>query len=749
MRGIVAAGERLGSHLACSSGRRRHLASESGRNGVLLLPARDSTRLLFPFIIKSEVFIEPKLENVCGLSKILKLRNAQKRFAISNPAFTRKLSTMTILEPGTYIHEPERSAEELNALKETFYRIIQHGQPDQVMNAFLDPNFEDVVASLPQSTFAEAFHLLSPAYFIEPYREIHRPLHPYAAKLKGLKPLESIFSDFADKLAAIVGIRWRSGNSLDLAEYTHLLDCARSIGSAQMAETIWLRMQHDKVAPDIHCYNYYMEAHIWHGAYTGLEKYRLRVTPYAYRKRRFLDSPEGWKGYGTAAKSVRKRVLEIFDEMAEGGIAGDEATFVNVFLAACRVGHVSGMKNVLKTIWNIHVDLIMKDDHDDDDDKHQHQHHPPVTEYDRSSPLYPTDRLLFAIAHGFGTNSDIYAALRVIDFISHSYDIPIPDRVWFELMERAYQLCRPRFGPRAAQDSRGKVPYSLVIRMFRTMTSDPYNVRPTLAIYRMLAKIAWDMSRLSEFEQYAREAYDLLKETRRKQMAARQTIKKYLDHIETSTQSDNINNTNYNYNDDKDKLLLINSPTLATKIHIYDLLRSLTAQQTILMQRLAKLLLTHRRWTGRDNYQVWERQHLPRIVEEWQDFLPESFFYHTRHGIVEFKAFKGKGSREVWGRGGGRVSERVPVRRVVVEQHHSVGIGGGCDSHQEVAMEVEEERYVDDDFFWEQYIMGFSGRGLDFGRPPLERLDWGVAGDEDGNGKDGYEDGDGYQVEEG
>ncbi|RJE16636.1 hypothetical protein PHISCL_11027, partial [Aspergillus sclerotialis] len=95
------------------------------------------------------------------------------------------------------------------------------------MNMFLDPRYARLVASLPQSTFVEAFHLLSPAYFIIPYRDIHRPLHPTAVRLKKYKPLELIFREFSDNLATIVETRTSTGRTLGLAEYRHLLDCAR------------------------------------------------------------------------------------------------------------------------------------------------------------------------------------------------------------------------------------------------------------------------------------------------------------------------------------------------------------------------------------------------------------------------------------------------------------------------------------------------------------------------------------------
>jgi hypothetical protein len=604
---------------------------------------------------------------------------------VSNP----RLSTTDVLEGGhhEYGHQaaaPVQSIEDAEALKATFYAIIQDGQPDQVMNALLDPQFEHLVGSMPQTVFVEVFHLLSPAYFVVPYREIHRPIHPTAVEVKKFESLDTIFDEFANNLATVVRIRQSAGNVLGLAEYTHLLDCARSIGDALMADYIWHNMTEDEVVPDVTCYNHYIEAKVWDRAYTGKEKYHLRMTPFAYRKRRFFNPNVGWQGYRTAEQSVRKEVLQIFNEMTELGYHGDETTFINLILASSRVGHVTGIKNVLKTAWNVDVDVL---------ETHDQSSSPVAIPYDRSSPLYPSSRLLFAVAHAFGTNNDIPAALRAIDFISSAYDILVPETVWLELFERSFVLSRPRFGPDAQRNAKGKVSFAFLKSLFETMTAQPFKVRPTIEVHHILAKTAWDQARLSEFQNHIRAAYELLRETRQKRRTARMTIEAYLG---------GPNSHSYPHLRSAVDTTVLQSRAFAEAVHTYDILRLRTAQQTITMERLARLLLIHHRWTGRDN-PAWERRLLPQVLEEWRDFLPESVTYYTKGGLVEFFG------RTSWGQQRVTPHKRVQVRQPTAEN------GVKLD---------EEARQIDDDFIWAQYLR--SNPDLDLNSAPLKRLFSGV-----------------------
>lgn len=553
------------------------------------------------------------------------------------------------------------------------------------MDMLTDPRFTPLVESMPNPLFTEAFHLLSPDYFVLPYREIHRDIHPHVVKLKKYKSLDAIFNEFATNLATIVRIRRSADRPLGLAEYTHLLDCARSIGDGLMADHVWHNLQQDGVIPDLKCYNYYMEAKVWDGAYTGLERYRLRVTPFAYRKRRY-PSNAGWKGYGTAVRSVRKEVLQIFNEMLEQGTYGDETSFVNVMLASCRVGHMRGVKNVLRTVWNVDVDAIVAQE-----DPSQL---PPVTEYPRASPLHPTSQLLFAIAHVFGTNNDIPGALRTIDFIASAYKISIPESVWHELLERSFVLSRRRFGPTADKSAKGQVSQDFFNGMFQTMSAAPFNVRPTINTHRMLAKTAWEQKSFPDFQQNMNCAYELLKETRKQRKAARAVVETYLKKIATVDATSSPGKA------------LLQSREFAEAVHIYDVHRLRTLQHTIVMERLAKLAFIHHRWTDRRDA-TWEHVLLPLELEEWRDFMPESFDHPLPTGRI---LFQGRTSFE---------NSRLTAHRWVPIRRPPWG------SRTREARRLDDEfGEVDDDFVWADYKRMNPQLNLSFA--PLSRLFNGV-----------------------
>ncbi|OJJ51001.1 hypothetical protein ASPZODRAFT_306030 [Penicilliopsis zonata CBS 506.65] len=625
MRGFLLAGEGRRSPLACV---RRRGSSDSGCSAR----GWPATRPLGAFL--------------------------KSQYAPSVPTGSPQLSSPSVLEGGggkEEQQETEKEKENDAGLKARFfYKIIRGGQPDQIIHTLADPRYAELVGSLSQVAFVEVLHLLSPTYFIDPYREIHRPLHPTAVQVKNCRSLESIFDEFATKLANIVLARRRAGHVLGLAEYTHLLDCARSMGDADMAEVVWQDMQEDGVLPDIRCYNLHMEAKVWDTSYTGREKYRLRMTPYAFRKRRVVfEEANGWQGYGTATRSVRRDVMGLFNQMTMSGNEPDETTFATVILASGRVGHVAGVKSVLRHVWNIDMDTLAEDKGTTSQ--------PPVTPYDRTSPLHPTGRLLFAVAHAFGTNNDISAALQTIGFISRAYNITVPDAVWLELFERAWVLSRPRFGPDAARNAKGQVSSEFLTAVYQTMTADPYNVRPTIEVYHALAKTAWDQSRLAEFQGYMDLAYEAFRETRQQRKTARTILERYLNTLAESSSE-----------------ALGGLREFADAVNTYHLLRLRTVQHELTIERLARLLLIHDRWMGRDNV-AWEHQLLPRLLETWRDFLPESVTYATRGGVVKFRG------RTFWGDANIRAHRMVPIKRVVEDAG------------------PQEERYLDDAYVWARY----------------------------------------------
>lgn len=536
------------------------------------------------------------------------------------------------------------SPEEEVEYAEGFYRALQNGQPDQIMSAMTDSRSAGLVGSLPQTVFIEALHRLSPAHFVEPFRDLHHPLHSWTVLKNGVKRVEEIFDEFVGNLLTITRYRTAAGHSLQLDEYRHLLDCARSMGNEVMATQLWDSMQQEDILPDGMCYNHYMEAKVWNHCYTGQEAYRLRMLPFHYRKRRMDDRNVGWKGFGTAGQSVRKEVMGLFRQMTEDGHLADERAYINVILASARVGHKPGVRHVLQTVWNIDINALKQ--------QHDNSKLPSPTPYDPWSALYPTENLLFAVAHALGTNNDIAGAVRTVEFISTSYDIPIPPKVWHELFERAYVLCRHRTTQTVREQHSseiGKVSMDLVRSLFDTMTSAPYNIKPTVQILRCMINISIDNGSLEDCKYYLDEAYGLLQESRVKQEEARTVVLRCLvPAVEAKTHAQRTGT--------KPDPSLFQSPILAEAIHAYDILRLQVYQQVYLIQRTLWVLLRVPHWKDTPD-KNWLYQERPKMQEEWWDFHPARKRLFYDEDIVDMRGPTGFKDRR-WGS-----TRHIPVRR--------------------------------------------------------------------------------------
>ncbi|KAJ5433021.1 uncharacterized protein N7458_012177 [Penicillium daleae] len=546
------------------------------------------------------------------------------------------------------------SPEQEHEYAEKFIRVLENGQPDQVMKAMTDPRSAGLVGSLPQTVFLEALHLLSPTHFVEPFRDLHHPIHSWAVLVNGLRRVEEVFDTFVSNLFTVTRYRTVSGQTLQLGEFTHLLDCARAMGNGVLADQVWDTMAKMDVIPDTVCYNHYMEAKIWDHCYAGREAYRMRVSPQSYRKRRSEEPVQGWQGFGTAQRSVRKFVLRIFGEMQAEGHLGDERTYINLFLAAARVGHDRAMKHILKEVWNIDAEALKLEP---DNSKL-----PPVTPYDPWSALHPTENLLFAVAHGLGVNNDIAGAIRTVQFIASSYNIPIPAKVWHELFERAYVLSRQRWSASDTAKTEnytewantiGRVSVDLVRSVFETMTSDPYNVTPTLQEWRFMINTSIDNGRLEDCKDYIRGAYNLLEETRKKQAEARALVMRCLaPALEAAERQMRQGATMPDPE-------LFRSPILAEAIQTYDIVRLEVWQQVYLLQRILFLVLRVPSWKDISDKE-WHLQERPKMLEEWTDFVPSKIqlFYGEETGFIDMVGAKGFGSRSY------KVGPKdIPVRR--------------------------------------------------------------------------------------
>ncbi|ERS98504.1 hypothetical protein HMPREF1624_05288 [Sporothrix schenckii ATCC 58251] len=143
-----------------------------------------------------------------------------------------------------------------------------------------------------------------------------------------------------------------------------------------------------------------------------------------------------------------------------------------------------------------------------------------------TSTLYPSEVLLDAVVQAYCCNNRVALAMQLVMHISRVYKIKIPDRVWFDLLNWAYALASPQVTQesRIAGISQRNSP-AAIKRIWKTMTSEPYSVKPGLEQYNILIKtmLAHDSSILPAL-QLMRQLKPVYQAQLRKQEEAMQVV---------------------------------------------------------------------------------------------------------------------------------------------------------------------------------------------------------------------------------
>lgn len=529
------------------------------------------------------------------------------------------------------IFTPEEEGEIDLVEKTNIYKVLRDGEPGPILKVMGDPKNAQAVASMPDGVFVSALLRLTPEYFIEPFVKILQPVHEWHLKNKNLNTIDSILDEFFECLHQIIQARLQDiSNSLGLVEYRHLLRISASIGDMKTVSEIWNSMRTAGIKPDLQCYNSYLHACVWDSAVYSLPRYRLRVSPYYYRQRSRHESEPKFRGFGTAGRSVRKQVYSMILDMREANLPLDEDTYINMLLASARVGSREGMEQVLGAIWGIDVPTITNSP----PENLPHITPKPIA---GSSPLYPSRKLLFAVAHAYGCNSMFEESLKLVQYLSKQYGIEITDDIWAEFFERGFVLSRNRGGRYGPALRLGQISTDVLDDIEKMLQLDGRTY--DMNVYRMLATTAVTQKRHIRYEEVLRKAYNLLRETRRKRNHALSVLENYLGvSLRTSFSSC--------YPIHKDRLFEnFSTPHVYRALRKYELLRLLVEQQQKTMEKMAGIVTTEWRLMGdwgsewsSEWSSEWVRRTLPKFIAEWKDFLPESYkvALPDRVGTIEF-----------------------------------------------------------------------------------------------------------------
>lgn len=378
-----------------------------------------------------------------------------------------------------YLQTHEGELAQLKRDAPTLYSILEEGHTERVLHALLNPMSDILFRHASPSFFAATFSLLDPKYFVDHYKEIYYHIRPTLItgpnEIRIVRSLERQFGSLSLQLEEILVKRSNAGHALDLVACKHILAFAATLGDKQMADLVWKEMMPSmQITPDVDCYAYYMEAYCWAGSWTKHEYHNFRLTDWHISQRE-KGGVRGFENYSMGPnKGLKSQMIRLFNEMASAGLQGNEAIFTNLIVAMGREGDLEGVKSILKSVWNIDVDLLQTVDEEELETPSQ---------YEADSPLRPSSRLLFTLAHVFGNNNKMYLALALVDFVSRQYNLHIPQEVWFRMLEFMYvHTVRQDHQRHKTGLSKGSLPAEAFENLWVTCTDEPHNVKPDIAM---------------------------------------------------------------------------------------------------------------------------------------------------------------------------------------------------------------------------------------------------------------------------
>lgn len=335
------------------------------------------------------------------------------------------------------------------------------------------------------ATFTEVLQSLDAERLFGEYKLVFRNVKPSLTTqptYRSVRTIEQRLHDYAWDMDRIRQLRRESGHKFGRDACKVFLRAAAFMGDAPRALRVFYAiMPEDGVQPDRECFNLLMEALCWNHAFTHSEGQDLRVTDSRLRIRRVGNPtpPPRFSGYKVnlmpsggpdLRMGLRVNILTIFRKLVAAGVQGDERTFTNVMVAMGREGDLSGVKSVLKSVWNVDVDMLNAYDEEEIEGP---------TFYEEGSPLRPSSRLLFALVHVFGSNNQVAAAFALLDYVSRNYNLSITPAVWFELcVWTRIASCYRTQAQKRKGEAVGQVDWRVFERLWQVMTDEPHNLVP-------------------------------------------------------------------------------------------------------------------------------------------------------------------------------------------------------------------------------------------------------------------------------
>lgn len=524
--------------------------------------------------------------------------------------------------PATSKH-PELRSQDLGDV-ETLEQVLQQAHPERVLYTLLSTHEgRGFVAQASAESFASAFRCIDPCYLIEPFKDVYQYMKPSLAtepRYRWVSTIEERLDSFVGQLNEIISLRRSVGHRLSKDVYSHLLHCARVLGNGPMARQIWQTMISEdgwEQDLDVHDYNCYMEAICWSNAFSKTEQWRLRVTPRVIAIRGRDDPPSDLSGHRTGPLGLRHETLVTFRRMVGQQLDGNEETFTNLMVAMGREGDIAGTKSILMSVYNIDVDLLLKVDEEEVETP---------TYYEPDSPLRPTPRLLYTIAHVFGSNNDIGLAFKLVDFVSRQYDLRIPFNVWKQLFNWAFVLSLRRNSAKKRQcQDIGQVPPTLIDTLWTEMIDEPHNIMPDIAMHTYRARLLRDYCKVRQSVKSIESAISLFEKTRGEAEQHGKELLAFTDQVLSHRAA----------------TMLQPVPAEWFNLRRRFILTSLIEDRDLQLLIVAiRQILTAETWPEAGRDKDWERPRVHDLIAKFTEYLPNSLTYKIKGGLIELTGLK-------------------------------------------------------------------------------------------------------------
>jgi hypothetical protein len=262
------------------------------------------------------------------------------------------------------------------------------------------------------------------------------------------------------------------GYTLTQADWGHVIDCARAMRK-QRPDQIhkwWAELMASGVRPDIWAYNHYLASLC--GTSSELQNER---PPRFHVAENGEIKPLG-KGVAISERVVQREPIigmssianATVRDMVSQNLSPTAYTYELLITAYARDNNLDVINEIVQKIWGFNLDGTATTE-------------PGSAKKGTGSPLLPTQHTLNTIANAYGYNGALPSAISIIEAMSRKYDLVIPVSAWLALLMWTSRRSRIHKRPRI-----GFLPPEAAPRLFKIMTSPPYNVSPGIEAYWLI-----------------------------------------------------------------------------------------------------------------------------------------------------------------------------------------------------------------------------------------------------------------------